>query len=284
VQVAEALRIGNLLMRIVRGRIDLRNHRKIVVIDNRITYCGSQNCADPEFRVKPKFAPWIDVLMRFEGPIARQNQHVFIGDWMTSVDEDIRDILEQDIHVAGRGFTAQVIATGPTVRDSAMPETFETLMHAARRTLTITTPYFVPKESMQAALCAAAHRGVVTTLILPARNDSWQVAATSRSYYQDLLEAGVKLYEFSGGLLHTKSVTVDDDITLIGSANMDRRSFDLNYENNILLFDKALTGEMQDRQRAYLAASRQVSSADVAAWSLWRRLWNNTVGMMSPLL
>jgi cardiolipin synthase A/B len=137
---------------------------------------------------------------------------------------------------------------------------------------------------MQAALCAAAHRGVATTLILPARNDSWQVAATSRSYYQDMLEAGVKLYEFTGGLLHTKSVTVDEDITLIGSANMDRRSFDLNYENNILFFDRALTGEMQNRQRAYLAASRQVSIADVAAWSLGRRLWNNMVGMMSPLL
>ncbi len=284
VQLTEALRIGNLLMRIVHGRIDLRNHRKIVVIDNRITYCGSQNCADPEFRVKPKFAPWVDALVRFEGPIARQNQHIFISDWMNSVDEDIRDILEQELHINGPGFTAQVIATGPTVRDAAMPETFETLMHAARRTLTITTPYFVPKESMQAALCAAAHRGVTTTLILPARNDSWQVAATSRSYYQDLLEAGVKLYEFSGGLLHTKSVTVDEDITLIGSANMDRRSFDLNYENNILFFDKTLTGEMQNRQRTYLAASRQVSIADVTAWSLGRRLWNNTVGMMSPLL
>ena len=284
VQVAEALRIGHLLMRVVRGRIDLRNHRKIVVIDNRITYCGSQNCADPEFRVKPKFAPWVDALMRFEGPIARQNQHVFIGDWMSSVDEDIRSILEQPIQVSAPGFTAQVIATGPTVRHSAMPETFETLMHAARRTLTITTPYFVPKESMQAALCAAAHRGVATTLILPARNDSWQVAATSRSYYQDLLEAGVKLYEYSGGLLHTKSVTVDEDITLIGSANMDRRSFDLNYENNILFFDQELTGEMQNRQRAYLAASREVRMTDVTAWSLGQRLWNNAMGMMSPLL
>ncbi len=284
VQVAEALRIGHLLMRVVRGRIDLRNHRKIIVIDNRITYCGSQNCADPEFRVKPKFAPWVDALIRFEGPIARQNQHIFIGDWMSCVDEDIRCILEQPIHVSGSGFAAQVIATGPTMRDSAMPETFETLMYAARHSLTITTPYFVPKESMQAALCAAAHRGVVTTLILPGRNDSWQVAATSRSYYQDLLEAGVNLYEFAGGLLHTKSVTVDDDITLIGSANMDRRSFDLNYENNILFCDKALTGEMQHRQRVYLDASRQVSMADVTAWSLGHRLWNNAVGMMSPLL
>jgi len=284
VKVAEALRIGHLLMGILRGRIDLRNHRKIVVIDNRITYCGSQNCADPEFRVKPKFAPWVDALMRFEGPIARQNQHVFIGDWMSSVDEDIRGILEQPMQEYGPGLTAQVIATGPTIRDSAMPETFEALMHAARRMLTITTPYFVPKESMQAALCAAAHRGVHTTLILPARNDSWQVAATSRSYYEELLEAGVRLYEYSGGLLHTKSVTVDEDITLIGSANMDRRSFDLNYENNILFFDKDLTGEMQQRQRDYLAASREVRAADVAAWSLGQRLWNNAMGMMSPLL
>ncbi|MSQ98893.1 MAG: cardiolipin synthase [Xanthomonadales bacterium] len=284
VQLAVALRIDHLLMRVALGRIDLRNHRKIVVIDNRITYCGSQNCADPEFRVKPKFAPWVDALMRFEGPIARQNQHVFIGDWMSCVNEDIRHLLEEPIAESSPGFTAQVIATGPTVRNSAMPETFETLMHAARHALLITTPYFVPKESMQAALCAAAHRGVDTTIIFPARNDSWEVAATSRSYYLELLEAGVKVFEYVGGLLHTKSVTVDDDITLIGSANMDRRSFDLNYENNILFFDRKLTGEMQTRQRVYLAASRGVRLDDVAAWSLGRRLWHNVVGMMSPLL
>lgn len=284
VQVATALRIGNLLMRALRGRIDLRNHRKIVVIDNWITYCGSQNCADPEFRVKPKYAPWVDALMRFEGPVARQNQHVFIGDWMTTVSQDIRGLLEEPLRASGPGFAAQVIATGPTVRNSAMPETFETLMHAARHQLVITTPYFVPKESMQAALCAAAHRGVDTTIIFPAHNDSRAVAATSRSYYQELLGAGVKVYEFSGGLLHTKSMTVDDYITLIGSANMDRRSFDLNYENNILFHDRDLTAEMQSRQRAYLAASREVNLAEVEAWSLGHRLWNNAVGMMSPLL
>jgi len=284
VQLAEALRIGRPLLRVMRGRIDLRNHRKIVVIDNRITYCGSQNCADPEFRVKPKFAPWVDALMRFEGPIARQNQHVFISDWMTCVDEDLRHLLEEPIEESKPGFAAQVIATGPTVRNSAMPETFETLMHAARRKLFITTPYFVPMESMQAALCAAAHRGVDTTIIFPARNDSWEVAATSRSYYEELLEAGVQVHEYIGGLLHTKSMTVDDDITLIGSANMDRRSFDLNFENNILFFSRELTGAIQTRQQVYLAASRKVSLAEVEDWSMARRLWNNTVGMMSPLL
>ena len=284
VNVAVALKIGNPLLRPFHGRIDLRNHRKIVVIDDRITYCGSQNCADPEFRVKPKYAPWVDALMRFEGPIARQNQHIFIGDWMTYVDEDIRSMLAAPVLAFGKGFPAQVIATGPTVRNAAMPETFETLMHAARRKLVITTPYYVPNAPLQAALCATAHRGVDTTIVFPARNDSWEVAATSRSYYRELLEAGVKIHEYVGGLLHTKSMVLDDDVTLIGSANMDRRSFDLNFENNILFYDKALTAEMQARQAAYLASSNKVETADVDAWTLRHRLWNNVVGMLSPLL
>ena len=284
VHVVVALPIGNPLFHAFRGRIDLRNHRKIVVIDDRITYCGSQNCADPEFRVKPKYAPWVDALIRFEVPIARQNQHVFVGDWMTYADEDIRSLLEGPIRASNTGFPAQVIATGPTLRNSAMPETFETLMHAARRELVITTPYYVPNDAMQAALCAAAHRGVATTIVFPARNDSWEVAGASRSYYRELLEAGVRIHEYVGGLLHTKSMTIDGEVTLIGSANMDRRSFDLNYENNILLYNEALTAEMRARQDMYLASSKEVTTADVDAWSMGRRLWNNTAGMLGPLL
>jgi len=284
VKLGVALPIGNPLLRPFYGRIDLRNHRKIVVIDDRITYCGSQNCADPEFRVKPRFAPWVDVLIRFEGPIARQNQHIFISDWMTSSKEDIRSLLEAPIIGSGEGFPAQVVATGPTMRHSAMPETFETLMFAARNKLVITTPYYVPDESMQGALCAAAHRGVDTTIIFPARNDSWQVAAASHSYYRELVRAGVKIHEYVGGLLHTKSITVDDDITLIGSANMDRRSFDLNYENNILLVDEALTMAVRERQEQYLASSNPVSLDEIEAWSILRRFWNNLLGMLGPVL
>jgi cardiolipin synthase len=284
VKVAVALPIGNPLLRPLHGRIDLRNHRKIVVIDDWITYCGSQNCADPEFRVKPKFAPWVDALMRFEGPIARQNQHVFISDWMTYVDEDISEILQAPIQSGGEGFPAQVIATGPTVRHSAMPEVFQILMYAARNRLVITTPYFVPDEAMMTALCAAANRGVEVTIVFPARNDSWIVAAASRSYYRDLLEAGIDIQEYVGGLLHTKSMTIDDEITLIGSANMDRRSFDLNYENNILLTDPKTTAAMRERQEQYLASSRPVKLADVEAWSLVHRLLNNLLGMLGPVL
>ncbi len=284
VHVAEALPIGNILLRPFIGRIDLRNHRKIVVIDGHITYCGSQNCADPEFRVKAKYAPWVDAVMRFEGPIARQNQHLFVSDWMTFVDEDLSDLLRNPIPAPEAGVPAQVIGTGPTVRYSAMPETFESLMHAARRELLITTPYYVPNESLQAALCAAAQRGVDTTIIFPANNDSLIVAAASRSYYLDLLEAGVKIHEYVGGLLHTKSLTFDGEVTLIGSANMDRRSFDLNYENNILLFDSQLTADVTLRQQEYLARSNEVTTESVENWSISRRLWNNTVAMLGPVL
>jgi cardiolipin synthase A/B len=284
VQVATALAIGNPLLRPLRGRIDLRNHRKILVIDNRITYCGSQNCADPEFRIKAKFAPWVDAVMRFEGPIARQNQHLFASDWMAQVDDDLNDLLRQPLPPTDLGFTAQVIGTGPTVRNSAMPELFETLMYTARRELVITTPYYVPDEAMQSALCASAQRGVATTIIFPARNDSWIVGAASRSYYADLLAAGVCIHEYEGGLLHTKSLALDGEIMLIGSANMDRRSFDLNYENNILICDPALTAEMRRRQDAYLAQSHPVTVEKVAQWPMTRRLWNNTIAMLGPIL
>lgn len=284
VQVATALPIGSLLVRALRGRIDLRNHRKIVIIDNWITYCGSQNCADPEFRVKAKFAPWVDAMIRFDGPIARQNQHLFASDWMAGGGDDFSELLREPLPAEAPGLTAQVIGTGPTVRNSAMPEVFETLMFAARRELVITTPYYVPDESMQSALCACARRGVATTIIFPARNDSWIVAAASHSYYADLLAAGVHIFEYEGGLLHTKSLTLDGDITLIGSANMDRRSFELNYENNILFHDTALTSSVRKRQDEYLAHSNAVTADAVRRWSMPRRLWNNAIAMLGPVL
>ncbi|MCA9123624.1 MAG: cardiolipin synthase [Planctomycetaceae bacterium] len=284
VRLAVALPIGNPLLRPLVGRIDLRNHRKILVIDGRITYCGSQNCADPEFLVKAKYAPWVDAVMRFEGPISRQNLQLFASDWMTYTDENIDNLLNQPVAAPEPGFPAQVIGTGPTNRYSAMPETFEALCYSARRELVISTPYYVPDDSIQGAIRSAAYRGVTTTMILPARNDSWIVAGASRSYYADLLEAGVSIYEYRGGLLHTKSLTVDNKITLIGSANMDRRSFELNYENNILFYDPDLTSKMRERQQRYIDSSNPVSREAIATWSIPRRVWNNALAMLGPVL
>src|SRR5690606_15039395 len=183
-----------------------------------------------------------------------------------------------------QGFVAQVIGTGPENHYSATPELFATLMFSARRELVITTPYYVPDDSMQAALCACARRGIATTIVFPARNDSWFVGAASRSYYSELLDAGVCIREYVGGLLHAKSLTVDGEMTLIGSANMDRRSFDLNFENNILFHDVHLTQAIRRRQESYIAQSKLINQADVAAWSLRYRLRNNVMAILGPVL
>jgi cardiolipin synthase len=286
VKTAVALRIGNPLLRIFRGRIDLRNHRKIVVIDNFITYVGSQNCADPEFRIKAKFAPWVDIMLRIEGPLARQNQRLFANQWMAiEQQEDLGPYLLAPLPPNLPGSVkAQVTGTGPTTRNSAMPEIFASVIAAARRELVITTPYFVPDEFLFTALCTAARSGVHVTLIVPARNDSWVVAAASRSYYLTLLIAGVKLHEYRGGLLHAKTMTADGQLALVGSANFDRRSFDLNYENNALFADTGVTAAVRQRQRDYLVASSEVSLAEVSGWSMSHRFFNNAIAMFGPLL
>jgi len=284
VRLAGALPVGNPVLRALKGRIDVRNHRKIVVIDNHITYCGSQNCADPEFRVKAKYAPWVDAMMRFEGPIALQNQYLFAGDWGAETREDISDLLREPMSPSQTGMSSQVIGTGPTSRYSAMPEVFESLIYTARRELVISTPYYVPDEPLQAALCASARRGVRTIMIFPARNNSWLVSAASRSYYSDLINAGVRIFEYEGGLLHTKSLSLDGEITLIGSANMDRRSFDLDYENNILFYDRSLTADMRQRQQDYITGSRPITRKTVEGWTWGRRLWNNAIAIFGPVL
>ncbi|MDB4470906.1 cardiolipin synthase [Deltaproteobacteria bacterium] len=284
VKLAAALPINNPLVRPFKGRVDLRNHRKIVVIDNRITYCGSQNCADPEFLIKKKYAPWVDLMMRFVGPIARQNQFLFACDWEAETGEAIGSLLSAPLGASEPGLPAQVIGTGPNVSYSAMPEIFESLIFAARNELVITTPYYVPDESMQAALCACARRGVATTIVFPEKNDSRIVSAASKSYYAGLLAAGVRIFEYQGGLLHSKSLTIDGEITLIGSANMDRRSFDLNFENNILFFDPALTNDMLGRQQSYIAQSVAVTEQTIKGWSWYRRLWNNAIAMLGPVM
>jgi cardiolipin synthase len=279
------VKLARALPRRFLSRVDLRNHRKIAVIDGRITYAGSQNCADAAFTIKAKYAPWVDLMVRFEGPLARQNQYLFMSDWSAHVDEDLGELLERPLGpVSGGDVVAQAIGTGPATRALAMPEVFETLIYAARSELVVTTPYYVPNESLQTALCNCARRGVLTTLVFPARNDSWIVAAASRSYYADLLAAGARIVEYEGGLLHAKTLTIDGEVALIGSANLDRRSFDLNFENNVLAWDPALTQAVRARQESYIARSRPVTAEAVAAWPWYRRFWNNAVAMLGPVI
>ena len=284
VRLARALPVGWVLLRPLRGRIDLRNHRKLAVIDDRIAWCGSQNCADAAFLPKARFGPWVDVMMRIEGPLARQHQHLFASDWMAHAPDDMAALLDRPPPPCGPGFTGQVVAGGPVSRVTPMPEIFTTLMFSARRSLVITTPYYIPDEPLQAALIACAHRGVETILTVPAVNDSWFVRVASRSTYEALLAAGVRIFEYHGGLLHAKAMSVDEDIALIGSANLDRRSLALNFENNVLLHDPEVTRDLRARQEAWIARSTEVLASDVAACR-WRiRLRNNVVALAGPIL
>ena len=274
------------LGRLAIGRIDLRNHRKIAVIDNRISYCGSQNCADPEFRTATKYAPWIDIFLRCEGPVVRQEQALFLTAWIAETGEPL-----QALPAAGPppepmpdDVVAQMFGTGPTTRGNAMSDAFVAAMYAARDELLITTPYFVPDESILRALCAAPRRGVRTTIIFPARNNSWLVGSSCRSCYLEMLEAGVAIHEYPLGLLHTKSLTVDGRIALVGSANMDRRSLQLNFENDLLIADPAITGTIRERQRGYLSVSTPVKAETVRGWPFPERLVQNAIGMMGPVL
>ena len=301
VHAVSSLSIGNTLLRMILGRVDLRNHRKIVVIDNYITYCGSQNCANANFDPEDKYALWVDAEVRFTGPIALQNQHLFVQDWLAATKEDLPPtyeseqpndiidltnarILEDMSSKTNSCCPSQVVGTGPTERHDAMSDIFQVIISSARRNLTITTPYFVPNEPVLNAICSVARTGVVVKLILSHSTDSWFVRAASRSYYPELLEAGVEIYEYKSEVLHSKLLTIDGELGMIGSANLDRRSFDLNYENNIIFYDQKLTEDILERQQIYINKSMRVAIEEVNAWSKPSLLWYNINATMSPLL
>ena len=283
VETSVALPIGNPLKTMFYRRLDLRNHRKITVIDGRICHCGSQNCADAAFLPKAKFAPWVDVMARFEGPVAHQMNLLFAQNWLAGHPGEISGFVGEVASLAD-GFPAQVVGTGPNNGRDVTAQLFSRIICAARRELIITTPYFVPGEIACAAILGAAFAGVKVTLIVPRRNDSHFVACASRSYYPQLIDAGVTIAEYEGGLLHSKIMTVDGETAFLGSSNMDIRSFDLNFENDILLFDEKLTADIRRRQMDYLEKSTLVGLDEVRAWPIWRRIWYNAFATAGPLL
>ncbi|WP_300059804.1 cardiolipin synthase [uncultured Roseobacter sp.] len=283
VQCAVTLPLKKPVRTVLTSRLDLRNHRKITVIDGRITYCGSQNAADPAFLIKAQYGPWVDVMLRFEGPVVAQNEILFLSDWLQATGEHLETFDLYEEPQAG-GFPAQVMGDGPTERRGATPQLFSGLFASAQEELILSTPYFVPDATVLEALCAAAHRGVAVQLIFPKRNDSWVVAAASRSYYRKLLSAGCQIHEYRDGLLHAKTLTVDGCVSVVGSSNLDQRSFDLNYENNILLQDPGVTCDLRARQQSYVAQSDVVHHAEVLAWPRHERIWHNVIATIGPVL
>lgn len=285
IELIQAMPTGLSPLRALSSRLDLRNHRKIVLIDNKTGFTGSRNAADTAFSIKPRFAPWVDVWFSIEGPVVRQMQGVFLADWMSYTGSNLADeVLHIIPAVVEPGVIGQVLATGPDRQAGNIADCMIAMLASARHYVTITTPYYVPISALDRAIQACARRGVEVTLILPERNDSLLVKAASEGFYQGLLCSGVRVMLFRPGLLHAKLVTVDGRIAMIGSGNLDRRSFELNYEMNLIIADHTLIKEIDNRQSSYIDRSRRLYLSEVESWSFWRRFRNNLFALATPLL
>lgn len=276
------------IIRMLFVRFDLRLHRKIAVIDGEIAYTGSLNLADPRFfRQWVGVGEWVDAMVRITGPAVEGLAITFLEDWELETCEGVEKLSHTgDVHVlepVGES-TVHVVPSGPAIRRDAIDRLLISAIYEARRTIIITTPYFVPTESLQIALVSAARRGVDVTLILPLRVDSKLVRLASESHQDELLDANVKIQLYDGGLLHTKSVTIDDDISLFGSLNLDPRSLHLNFEITLLVHCAAFHEKLRDLQMRYLKDSVTLSIEQIRNRSLPVRLARNVVRLLGPLL
>lgn len=287
VQVVAALPVS--AVRVLLSRIDLRNHRKIVVIDGKTAYAGSQNLTDETFRAgwNRRVGPWIDAMVRVQGPAAQALSVVFLQDWQSDSEEEVGDIAPflPEIPRAGTtGSVIQVLPSGPGATPESILQVFVTTLFAAREELIISTPYFVPDEATRRALQAAALRGVAVTLVMPRQVNSPLLAAASRSQWESLLEAGVRIRLYEGGLLHSKTLTVDRKIALIGSANLDQRSFWLNFEVTLIHYDDDFASELRFLQTSYIEQSEEVHLDEWRARPRLQVLLDNSAQLFGPLL
>jgi cardiolipin synthase len=286
VQIVAALKAGLLWLLFVRP--DLRLHRKIVVIDGAIGYTGSLNLADPRlFKQNAGVGQWVDAFARVQGTAVGALAATFRRDWAIETGETLSPPVppgESAIPPNMRGAVVQVLSTGPNARVDAIEQVVLMALYAAECDVVLTTPYFVPSESLLTALLSAASRGVHVTLIVPAKVDSRLVHFASRAHQMDLLKAGVRVALYQGGLLHTKSISVDGRFSLFGSLNLDPRSLRLDFEITLVIYDADFTASLRRLQQVYLDKSRMLDLAACQARSAVECLAEDSARLVGPLL
>lgn len=268
-----------------RLHVNCRNHRKSVIIDGRVGFCGSQNIGDEYLGRRRKFGPWRDTHLRVRGPAVTQLQEVFVEDWHFATSEDLAtdDCYFPDPELAG-SHMVQIIASGPDTRPGLLHQLLYGAMSDARHSVTLATPYFVPDRAMLLALECAAYRGVKVRLMLPSRSDHRVVLWAARSYYDQLMEAGIEVYEYEEGMLHSKVVVIDRRWAMVGSANMDERSFRINFELTSLLYDASLAAELQADFDALRERARRVTPEIVRGRTYIEDLTMGVARLATPLL
>lgn len=287
VQVVDTLPAG--LLRVLFARIDIRNHRKIITIDHDIAYTGSMNMVDPRlFNVGKKFGQWIDVMARVEGPAARVLDMTVSLDWAIESVHDLGDEIDQIMPITpiqSRGkIPLQVVPSGPDQGPRIIHDMVLTLIYNARKRLIITTPYFIPSEAMLTAITAASMRGVYVTVVVPEKIDSILVRHASKAYFEELLDSGVEICAFRGGLLHSKTVTADDEVGMLGTVNMDKRSFSINFEISLFVYDKLIAAELRQLQEGYMDNAVVVDSKLWARRSVTSKIVQNSLQLLAPIL
>ncbi|HLM52862.1 MAG TPA: cardiolipin synthase, partial [Pseudoxanthomonas sp.] len=271
-----------------RPWLNLRTHRKLVVVDGELAFLGGINITDEQDeRLHPN--PYRDLHLRLRGDVVRGVQTVFLEDWLYATGQD-RDHLESarlwrdagSAEPAGNVW-AQVLVSGPDSTWEAIHRLHVAAIHEARSRVWLVTPYFVPGEAARMALTSAALGGLDVRLLVPKVSDSRLVTYAARSYFDELLAAGIKVYEYGPRLLHTKAMLCDDDIAIVGSANFDHRSFRLNFELSLLMRDGSTVAALARLLEGEMAISEPVR--DQRQRSLWRnRLPEALARLLSPLL
>ena len=267
-------------------RFDLRNHRKIVVIDGQVGFTGSQNMIKRNYFRKDSLY-YDELVAKVTGPIAAQLDAAFRTDWYseTGVLLDNNNAPEAAlVAVAAGDILCQVLPSGSGYENENNLKLFTSLIHAARERLVITNPYFVPDDSLITAITSASERGVDVTLINSEAMDQFFVGNAERSYYEELLGAGVKIYQYKAPiLLHTKTISIDDDIAVIGSSNLDMRSFHLNLEVTLVCYDSQVVADLRPIEDDYIRKSKQIHLEEWKTRSFRNIFFENVARLTSAL-
>ncbi|VFP79943.1 cardiolipin synthase [Candidatus Erwinia haradaeae] len=286
IDVVEALPVS--ILKIFLRRMDLRQHRKVVLIDNYIAYTGSMNLVDPRFfKQHTRVGQWVDLMARMEGPIATTMGIIYSSDWEMETGKRILPPPPNNSFTLlqkKNDHTILVIASGPGFPENMIHQAILTAIFSARKKLIITTPYLIPSEDLLHAICIASHRGVEVNIIIPRHNDSFLVRWASRAFFSELLEAGVKIYQFEGGLLHSKSILVDGQLSLVGTVNLDMRSLWLNFEITLVIDNHEFGSELACIQNHYISQSCLLDAQRWLDRAYWQRIVERLFYFFSPFL
>lgn len=284
IEVVQALEVTP--WRILLRRMDLRQHRKIVVVDDEIAYTGSMNLVDPRnFKQTSGVGQWIDIMIRVTGPTVNVLSAIHCWDWEVETGErEFPALPECAIENELGQHPIQVVPSGPGMPANLIQQALTLAINQANESVIITSPYFVPSQELLDTLKMTAQRGIKVELIIPQKNDSLMVKWASRAFYQELLEAGVFIHEFHGGLLHTKSVVIDHSFCLVGTVNMDMRSLWLNFEVTLAVDDQSFTRELLWLQKGYIENAYPVLAEEWMKRPIHYRFMERIFYLFNPLL